>query len=407
MMIARWAVRSGQCVKGAPCRNPFAEACACSDVLGNCQEELSQIRQRGRRELARRKRAAMICAFTAWSKGCSLVPQPQASMVQKSMETTFFRRAAATIVLLASFCSGTNGAEQERVVSFRQAPGELHIQVSGQPVASYLYTDKVIRRPFFANFRAMDGSPITRPYPPRSGSVDHSDQHPGIWFAIADINGTDFWRNKGAVKHEKFIRPPEGNTGYGSFEVLNAFFAPGTSKPLCRQRARYTLVVDKGTMLLSCEFQLEPSGVLLTIGDQEEMGFGVRLSDQLSVKQGGQIIDDQGRRNEREIWGKQPHWCDYGKRMNNKYVGVLVMADPENFRPSWFHVRDYGLIVANPFASHAFTQKSTGPVTVKPGTPLRLGFAALIYATEERIEGNAAYRRYVSERSRARQAATP
>ena len=28
---------------------------------------------------------------------------------------------------------------------------------------------------------------------------DHPTMHPGLWLAFGDINGADFWRNKGRV----------------------------------------------------------------------------------------------------------------------------------------------------------------------------------------------------------------
>ena len=42
-------------------------------------------------------------------------------------------------------------------------------------------------------------------------------------------------------------------------------------------------------------------------------------------------------------------WCDYDGIINQRQVGVTLIADPQNFRPSWFHARDYGLLLANAF----------------------------------------------------------
>ena len=55
------------------------------------------------------------------------------------------------------------------------------------------------------------------------------------------------------------------------------------------------------------------------------------------------------------------------------------MPHSKNFRPSWFHARDYGLLVANPFGQNAFTKREKSRVTVKKGEEFRLRFGVLVY----------------------------
>jgi hypothetical protein len=57
------------------------------------------------------------------------------------------------------------------------------------------------------------------------------------------------------------------------------------------------------------------------------------------------------------------------------------MPDPENFRRSWFHARDYGLLVANPFGRNAFTKGEKSKVVVPKGEAFRLRFGVLVYST--------------------------
>jgi len=60
------------------------------------------------------------------------------------------------------------------------------------------------------------------------------------------------------------------------------------------------------------------------------------------------------------------------------------MPDPANFRPCWFHARDYGLLLANPFGRRAFRKGPPSKVVVKPGESLRLRFAVLLHASPAR-----------------------
>jgi hypothetical protein len=88
-------------------------------------------------------------------------------------------------------------------------------------------------------------------------------------------------------------------------------------------------------------------------GDQEEMGLGVRVATGIAEKNGGIILASTGDRTARATWGKSFGWCDCSGELGDRRVGVTLMPDPANFRPSWFHNRDYGLMVTNPFGRKA------------------------------------------------------
>jgi len=122
----------------------------------------------------------------------------------------------------------------------------------------------------------------------------------------------------------------------------------------------------------------------LALGDQEEMGFGVRVATTLAEKNGGIITSSAGRKTAKETWGQVAAWCDSSGTVDGRSVGVTLMADPANFRPSWWHNRDYGLMVANPFGREAMKQGPKSAVTIKRGETFRVRFAAAIH------EGDAA-----------------
>jgi len=68
------------------------------------------------------------------------------------------------------------------------------------------------------------------------------------------------------------------------------------------------------------------------------------------------------------------------------------MTHPEDFPRSWFHVRDYGLLVANPFGRAAFGGPKS-EVRVEPSVLLRLRFGILVY--EGTPDYKAAYEDYI------------
>lgn len=130
--------------------------------------------------------------------------------------------------------------------------------------------------------------------------------------------------------------------------------------------------------LLLWDSEFRPEGGDLIFGDQEEMGLGVRIATPMVVVKGGLITNSEGRVNEAQVWGKQSDWCAYGGEIDGKRAGFILMPRPRNFRRSWFHARDYGLLVANPFGGNAFTKREKSRVIVGEGELLRLRFGVLI-----------------------------
>jgi Family of unknown function (DUF6807) len=286
-------------------------------------------------------------------------------------------------------------------IAFKTSNTNLQITIAGRPFATYVFEDAKIRRPFFAHVKAPNGVQVTRNHPPKDkDATDHDTMHPGIWLGFGDLGGSDFWRNRGVVRHHKFIDEPKDGDSTGTFSVLNRYESGG--KAICDEKCHVTIAVAKFGTLLMIDSSFSSEGAF-AFGDQEEMGFGIRLATPLTVKNGGEILNNDGKKNEKEVWGKTANWCAYGGKIDGKAVGMAILPHPDNFRKSWFHARDYGLLVANPFGQRAFTKGAASRVEVKPNEPFRLRFGVLIYSTasDRAPDFKDAYRDYV-ERSKVR-----
>src|SRR6185295_6617177 len=82
--------------------------------------------------------------------------------------------------------------------AFEKKADEFVITCGGRAIATYVWRDEKILRPYFKNVCTLDGLQVTRNHPPIAGkdAVDHADMHPGIWLAFGAINDQDFWRNQ-------------------------------------------------------------------------------------------------------------------------------------------------------------------------------------------------------------------
>lgn len=289
----------------------------------------------------------------------------------------------------------TTIASSAGTFSAEQLPDRLVITHDSKPVAHFVFADTNILRPYFAHVHTPDGIQVTRTHPPVAGidPVDHPTMHPGIWLAFGNISGQDFWRNKATIRHDEFTAKPFSKDGKLTFATSSTMLATN-GEPIARLVSQLTLTTQTDGYLLSWRATFLPLTTNFFFGDQEEMGFGARVATPLSEKNGGVIHNSEGLTGAKNAWGKTATWCDYSGILSNRLVGITVLTSPQNFRPSWMHSRDYGLIVANPFGQKAFTKTGDpGSISVKKGEAFTLQFAAFIHssATNTPPDLNSAY----------------
>lgn len=277
----------------------------------------------------------------------------------------------------------------------------LIITHDSQPVAHFVFRDSNIFRPYFAHVHTPDGIQVTRNHPPIPGvdPADHATMHPGIWLAFGDISGQDFWRNKATIRHDKFTQLPVTTSHQLTFATESSLLATN-GDVLARLDSDFKWSAIGDGFLISWTAVFHPLIDNFTFGDQEEMGFGIRIATPLSEKNGGTVENSDDLTGAKNAWGKTAAWCDYSGILSNRLVGITVMSHPKIFHPSWFHSRDYGLIVANPFGRKAFTKGEASSVPVTRSETFTLHFAAFIHssATNEPPDLNSVYRTFSNQK---------
>ena len=267
--------------------------------------------------------------------------------------------------------------------SFEEQKDRLRISLGGKPIIDFVFSDEKIRRPYFANARLADERQVTRNHPPVKDvdAVDHDTMHPGIWLGFGDISAQDFWRNKAAMEHLRFVIAPTIADGRLRF-ATECHLKTSTGEPLCLLTNDFTVTARPNGWLLvwSAEFRADQRPIVF--GDQEEMGIGARVATPFTEKNGGIIRSSTGKKTAKETWGQPAKWCDYSGS-GPQSGGIMLMASDKNFRESWWHNRDYGVFVANPFGREAMKQGPRSAVTVAQGETLKITFGALIHDHRE------------------------
>jgi len=298
----------------------------------------------------------------------------------------FVRGATFGFALLAILAAshGCGAAELAPKLEFaiEEKADRLIITEGGRPVAEYVFNDPIIKRPYFRNVHTPSGIQVTRNHPPVEGTdlADHPTFHPGIWWGFGDINGEDFWRNKGTIRHERFSRKMESEKTSvrideecvlmtAADETLGRVHFHAT---IGRQEFGYVYTLGAGFTSLK--------GRELTLGDQEEMGLGVRVATPLAEKNGGKVASSEGTTGAKAVWGTQAVWCDYSGTIDGRKIGVTSWNHLPSWgakHASWWHVRDYGLMVANGFGKRANPEHPL--INVKHGADRSFSYVIIVH----------------------------
>ena len=161
----------------------------------------------------------------------------------------------------------------------------------GRPVATYVFRDDKILRPYFANVHAPGGIQVTRNHPPvpNVDATDHDTMHPGVWLAFGDLSGQDFWRNKARIVHVRFVEPPAVRDGQVTFTAENTFQAANGGE-VCKQTFEAVAGRASGRLSLDLGGDL-PAGAAarLSSATRRRWGWAFGVATPIAVKQGGTI----------------------------------------------------------------------------------------------------------------------
>lgn len=270
---------------------------------------------------------------------------------------------------LGTVCAACATADDAVVIQVA-GEGTLDIKINGEPFAEYHYGPE-LPKPFLLPVRTAAGVVISR----ELGDPTDSDHphHKGMWNSVDEVNGIQFWAEKGPIKNEsvKVIRTGDESAAWS---VVNRWNHPETGDTQLTESATLTVHANR---LLVYDMTFSASNGDVTFEDTKEGMFGFRVAPSMKEKNGGHVVASDGTETTAKCWGRPFPWIDYYGVVDGKTAGVAIMDHPENFRPSRYHVRDYGLFSISPFGEKAYTngEREAAPVHLKQGESLRLRYA--------------------------------
>lgn len=269
----------------------------------------------------------------------------------------------------------------------------VKVSVGGRPLTTYDPAVEPMKQiwPVLHPLYGPGGVMLTRAFPldgPAEATNDHP-HHQSVWTAHGDVNGINFWHLKeghGLVKQRACLRACAPAAGRIS-ATLDWCDASG-KKVLEEQRTITFWATPDTARIIDFDATFRATEGDVKFGDTKEGGLlAVRLADSMREKQKGdappgRVSTSEGAPDAKTAWGKPAAWCDYSGPVGGITAGVALLAHPGNpLHPMRWHVRDYGLMTANPFGLSDFLGKGNdGSKTLKQGQSWRMRFRLFAHA---------------------------
>jgi hypothetical protein len=287
-------------------------------------------------------------------------------------------------VLLVIFLLGLTvpaGAEALQLYLGHDArAGQVHVRIRGEHFTTYHYGQET-RTPFLWPIHSEGEVGVTRNYPMGPDdppSTDHP-HHRSLHLTFGDVNGYDHW-------HRERIETRSIETGLAEnhlwIRARNEWLT-SAGDPLLRevQELRFYDTPASGRWfdIISTLTAVHEE---VTFGDNKEGFFALRIRPEIQGNRAGILTNAEGRQGERNVYGRRSPWMDYsGPIEGHGTRGIALFDHPENFRyPTFWHVRDYGLAAANPFAAHSVGgEEKDGSHTLREGESMTFVYRVFVH----------------------------
>lgn len=299
----------------------------------------------------------------------------------------------ARLLLFAVFAAGGWAADATPAgpLAAEAGDGGVRISVAGSLFTVYK-TDTSQKYPYFF--------PVNGPITGETVTTETSEPYPhhhSLFFGCDKVNGGNYWQeglDRGQIVSEGVdILQDRGEKVV--FRDRCRWVRPGKD-PVIRDERTITVSAPSETVRqIDFDIVMTPQEDV-RIEQTNHSLFSARMVPELSVKQGGTLVNAAGDRNEEGTFGKASPWGDYTGIRDGKTEGLAILQHPENpWHPAPWFTRDYGFFSPTPM----FWPENGKHTDLPKGKPVRLRYRVLVHAGgAEEAQIAAAYGAYLGEK---------
>ncbi len=294
------------------------------------------------------------------------------------------------IYILVLLLSLNNLYAQQATVSAVQVGDRINVSIGNQFFTSYHFAGNE-KYPFLFPINGpLSGGSVTSM---RNGEYPH---HSSLFFACDKVNGGNYWQE--GLERGRIIsigaRIVEEKGKQVVIEDECIWKRPDADSPILDRRK--IIISSPSKEVYQIDFDIELEMLMdVTILKTNHSLFSARIDPDLTVKQGGKMVNSEGKEGEKATFGVSSPWIDcYGTRKTGT-EGIVLMQHPSNkwFPSPWF-TRDYGFISPTPM----YWPQDDKATILSKGEVVKLRYRVLVHAGDTKQAGIAdAYEKYKKE----------
>lgn len=280
-------------------------------------------------------------------------------------------------IALAIICSIGSVCAQKQNVSAVKVGNHIDITIGNQFFTSYQFDDSEKYPLFFPVNGPVSGASVTSM---RNGQYPH---HSSLFFGCDRVNGGNYWQE--GLDRGRIIsigaRIIEAKGERVVIEDECIWKRPDAQSPIIDRRK--ITISSPSKDLYQLDFDIEMEALMdVTILKTNHSLFSARIDADLTVKQGGTMVNAEGGKGEKGTFGVPSPWIDcYGERKSG-VEGIVIMQHPSNkWYPSPWFTRDYGFMSPTPM----YWPENDKETKMKKGEIIKLRYRVYVHAgnTEE------------------------
>lgn len=266
---------------------------------------------------------------------------------------------------------------------------KINVSIDGKFFTSYIFTEDE-KYPFFYPVNGpVTGGSVTSM---RNAVYPH---HTSLFFGCDMVNGGNYWQeglDRGRIiSVNARIEKEGGDTVVITDECI--WSRPGAVSPI-KDTRRYIITAPSADKTV-----IDVEITMMTLMDvrirkTNHSLFSARLAADISVTNGGTMINAEGASSEKDTFGKRSPWIDFSGSRGNTIEGLAIMQHPSNpwYPAPWF-TRDYGFISPTPM----YWPENGEETFIKDGTRLVLKYRVIVHSGDHKqadIAGE--FKKYIS-----------
>lgn len=293
-------------------------------------------------------------------------------MVKTQVTGWSIGRARSVYFIMLILCGIVLKGQSQTVIDANRSGSKIDVYIDGRLFTSYVVSNEE-KYPYFFPVNGPSGASVTSM---RNSNYPH---HSSLFFGCDHVNGGNFWQEGLERGQIISLRADILKTGGEEVVIENEciWTRPGANSPM--KDLRIITISSPQQHVVQIDFDITLHMLEdVTIGRTNHSLFSGRMATDLTVINGGTMINAEGKRGEAATFGEPSPWISYhGKRLG-RTEGMTIMQHPANkwYPAPWF-TRDYGFFSPTPMY---WPEDPDRGIFLQKGEEIVLRYRVLVHA---------------------------